>query len=401
MRAMEDTAEVAHRNRSAADDIGAEIDRANGSVKALAVVSTEVGDAADGWFAAECGVGPVVIVDVLPSVEGTPAGGFAAVGAGVGPFEEHGALVAFDLPVGAGPVRAGSLVHDAGLGEHAAPEAGSVARSIVGQHAAYGDAVSGEERLGALPERDRGGSFLVGEDLAVGQAGVVVDGAVDVAVAAGRRCAGAAVAPAGGPAEGSPAAAVGDTAELLDVHVHQVTGRGVLVAARLLPADGLAGGQIYAGQLGHAVADQHLVHRRGGHTQPAGDRRRAKTLGPPQVQDLPLHPRPGPVRAAVRPAGPVDHPRRAELPVPIGPTFRRGWADLKPLSGSTQRPPVVHDTLSKLQTAAFGQGCVSVGHEDLQVTVCVFSSSTLTRRSSTLMDLYSRVPVTNLCGQYI
>jgi len=30
----------------------------------LAVVSTEVGDAADGWFATECGVGPVVIVDV-------------------------------------------------------------------------------------------------------------------------------------------------------------------------------------------------------------------------------------------------------------------------------------------------------------------------------------------------
>jgi len=111
------------------------------------------------------------------------ATGLAGVGPGVGPFEEHGALVAFDLPVGAGPIGAGSLVHDAGLGEHAAPEAGSVARSIVGQHAAYGDAVSGEERLGALPERDRGGSFLVGEDLAVGQAGVVVDGAVDKAVA--------------------------------------------------------------------------------------------------------------------------------------------------------------------------------------------------------------------------
>jgi hypothetical protein len=39
---------------------------------------------------------------VLPSGEGTPAGGFGAVGADVGPFEEHGALVAFDLPVGAG-----------------------------------------------------------------------------------------------------------------------------------------------------------------------------------------------------------------------------------------------------------------------------------------------------------
>jgi len=128
-------------------------------------------------------VGPVVIVDVLPSGEGASAGGFAAVGAGVGPFEEHGPLVPLDFPVGAGPVRAGSFVGDAGCGERAAPEAGAVTRSIVGQHPADGDAVAGEERLGALPERDRGGCLLVGQDLAVGQSGVVINGAVDVAVA--------------------------------------------------------------------------------------------------------------------------------------------------------------------------------------------------------------------------
>src|SRR5690606_2889738 len=99
---------------------------------------------------------PVVIVDVLPSGEGASAGGLVVVGAGVGPFEEHGALVAFDFPVGAGPVRAGSFVGDAGCGERMAPEAGAVTRSIVGQHPADSDAVAGEERLGALPERDRG-----------------------------------------------------------------------------------------------------------------------------------------------------------------------------------------------------------------------------------------------------
>src|SRR5690606_4650446 len=100
----------------------------------------------------------------------------------VSPFEEHGALVAFDFPVRAGPVRAGSLVDDAGLGEGVAPGPGPIARSVVRQHAAHGDAIGGEECLGSLPERCRGWSLFVGQDVAVGQAGVVADGTVDVAV---------------------------------------------------------------------------------------------------------------------------------------------------------------------------------------------------------------------------
>src|SRR5690606_32846340 len=104
--------------------------------------------------------------------------------------------------------------------------------------------------------------------------------------------------------------------------------------------------------------------------------------------------------AAVRPAGPVDHAGRAELPVPVGPPLGSHHADLEAFSGTAQRPAVIHDTLSELQTAAFGQGCVSVGHTDLRVGVRSSASSTLTRRSSPSVDLQSRVPVTNLCGQY-
>jgi hypothetical protein len=67
--------------------------------------------------------------------------------------------------------------------------------------------VFGEVAGGAGEERGAGGALLIGEDLGVGQPGMVVDQRVDVveaefagAVAAGTGC---------GAAVGSPAAAVG------------------------------------------------------------------------------------------------------------------------------------------------------------------------------------------------
>jgi hypothetical protein len=69
---------------------------------------------------------------------------------------------------------------------------------------------------------------------------VVVDGVVQVGVAD----AGAVLA-SGLSAQYLVAAAVGDVAELLDVDVDQVTGRGVFIAA-----DGPAGGPVQVGQAG-------------------------------------------------------------------------------------------------------------------------------------------------------
>jgi hypothetical protein len=50
--------------------------------------------------AAECGVAAVVIVGVQPGGEGGDAFGFGAVGGGVGPFVEQGAVEPFDFAVG-------------------------------------------------------------------------------------------------------------------------------------------------------------------------------------------------------------------------------------------------------------------------------------------------------------
>ncbi|KOT63973.1 hypothetical protein ADK44_10005 [Streptomyces rimosus subsp. rimosus] len=56
-------------------------------------------------------------------------------------------------------------------------------------------------------------------DLAVGEAGVVVDGGVDVVEAHG-----AAGCPAGLTAQGAVSAAVGDPAELFHIHTDQLAG---------------------------------------------------------------------------------------------------------------------------------------------------------------------------------
>ena len=62
--------------------------------------------------------------------------------------------------------------------------AASVAEVVVGDDAFdAGDAVLGEVGRGAGQERSAGGAFLVGQDLGVGQSGVVVDEGMDVVVA--------------------------------------------------------------------------------------------------------------------------------------------------------------------------------------------------------------------------
>ncbi|GGK25267.1 hypothetical protein GCM10011583_66580 [Streptomyces camponoticapitis] len=66
--------------------------------------------------------------------------------------------------------------------------------------------------MGLLPEGDGGFLLLVGEDLAVGEPGVVVDGVVQEAVAGVGTVLAARRAP-----EDLVAASVGDVAELLDV----------------------------------------------------------------------------------------------------------------------------------------------------------------------------------------
>jgi len=77
----------------------------------------------------------------------------------------------------------------------------------------------------APPEPGAGGALLVGQDLGVAEPGVVVDRGVHVVVAQASHPSGSF-----GASVDPPAAAVGDLAELLDVDVHQISGRLAFVA---------------------------------------------------------------------------------------------------------------------------------------------------------------------------
>src|SRR6202012_1859101 len=251
----------------------------------------EVGDATGGGLALECGVSPVMVVGVQPGVKGGAPFGLGGVGAGGGPFVEQGAVEPRHFPVCLRPVGAVPLVGDPGCGQGITPGEGLVAGPVVGQDRLDGDPGGGEERLGAAPERGRGVLAFIGQDFAVGQAGVVVDGGVQVAVADHRVAvlAGGGGGPAGAPALGPPgdppAAAIRDVAEVFDVHVHQLTG---LLA--FIPADAAAGGPVQMRQPGTAVAGQHAVHGGRGQLEGEGDPGWSPPAGDPEVDGPTLRP---------------------------------------------------------------------------------------------------------------
>ena len=143
-----------------------------------------------------------------------------------------------------------------------------VAGSVVGHHSVDGDAVVGEPLVGSECEPGCGDCLLVVEVLDVGEAGVVVDGGVDVVVAkSGSFLAGAVRAPVG-PAvasslllsQSSPSATIGDPAQLFDVDVDQLTRSRLLVAA-----DHLSGGSVHPPEPVQPVTHQDSPNRRGRH----------------------------------------------------------------------------------------------------------------------------------------
>ena len=216
----------------------------------------------------------VVVVGVQKICRGFGPFLVGGVGPQVGPLVEQGAVEAFDLAVGLRPAGAGQLAGRAEVGQGLAPgEALAVGPGVVGQDALDAvDARRSEEGRGTAEEGGAGGGLLVRLDLAVGQAGVVVDGGVDEVEAHA-----AAGGPAGLPAQDLVATAVGDPAQLLDVHVDQFAGPVALVAA-----DQLTGGPVQEGQPVQVVADQDAVHGGGAQAQ-----NRAEAAGPSLRSELP------------------------------------------------------------------------------------------------------------------
>jgi hypothetical protein len=126
----------------------------------------------------------LVIVGPQPAAEGSAALVVGAVGAPIGPLLEQGAVEPLHLAVRLRPVRPSSPVPHVEVSQCRPEQPAAVADPVVGEHAVDGDAVQGEPAVGTAPEPGAGLSPLVAQHLHIGQAGVVIDGGVQVVIAA-------------------------------------------------------------------------------------------------------------------------------------------------------------------------------------------------------------------------
>ena len=238
---------------------------------------------------------------------------------------------------------------DAG-GQAGASEVGAaVARTVVGEHGPDADAALGEPAARALPERDRGDRALVGQNLAVGDTGVVVDGGVDVGVTD------AAVAPmaVAAAAVRAPAASWGDAAQLLDVDVEQVSRPGVLVQA----SDDPSGRAVEPGEAVEAEPAEHAIHGGAGQSQPPADAHGAELAAPSQPLDLALDPSRHAGGRAPRPARSVLQAGLA-LGQPAAPPLVAGFAGDAHLCCDVRRGSAARDAVD--EDAATGGGELGV-----------------------------------------
>ncbi|VXC53820.1 conserved hypothetical protein [Aeromicrobium sp. 9AM] len=280
-------------------------------------------------------------------------------------------MESLDFPVGLGSVGPGSFVGDAELGAGVSPGVGAVAASVVGQDAFDGDAMVGEPFDGAMEHSDRGVGLLIGADLDVGDARVVIDHGVHERSADHRficsasRSSGAHDRRHAVPvsllfADVAPPTTVRDVAELGDIDMDHRPGMGVFVAA-----DRFTGDPVDAAEPVHPTPHQHRVDRRGRDPEPASDLHRSEAVPPPQAHDLPHHGRWRLIRAGTWPRGPVGHPGRAFVSEPGSPFAGRHGRDHEHLRRLRRRPAILNDQFREPQTGTRGQSSVSVGHEGL------------------------------------
>ena len=294
-----------------------------------------------------------------------------------------------NLAVGLRAVWPGLLHGDAEIGAGVTPEVGFVAAAVVAEHALDGDATLGEPGNRVLEHVGRGFLGLVVAGLDVGDAGVVVDHRVQVAgphqctavlVARLARCRCTVLVALLAP-DVAPAPAVGDLADLLHIHVDQVAGFLVLVAA-----DGLTGCAVDVGKPVEPATDQDRVHGRGRHVESVGDLDRSEPLLPAQVHDLADHWCWCPVRLVTRRRGPISHAGRTLGLVAVRPLLRGLPRHVVALGGPGRRPAVVDDQTRQPQSGAWRQGSVgmgSVGHEGLLGVKRFLDSSTPHREAFT------------------
>ena len=285
-------------------------------------------------------------------------------------------MESFDFAVGLWPVGAGLLRRDPEVCAGIAPRVQLVGGAVVREDTFDGDAAVGEPGHCSTEDTDRGFGSLVGADLGVGEAGVVVDdgvhergaqpGLVTVVPALRAGCGRLAVAFALDAADESPAAAVGNVAELGDVDVDQRPGMIMLVTADRFPGDSVD----VAEPIDPATLE-HRVDSRRRQAELTSDLHGTQPAPPSRIHDPLDHRRRCLGRHRAWTAGSISHPCRALGAGPRRPLAGSDGRDHEYLRRDRRRPPVIDDQARQAQTSARSESSVSVGHEGLLVREAV------------------------------
>jgi len=167
-------------------------------------------------------MGAVEVVVVQPEVKVKLAFEGVGVSASVGPFAQRGLDEALGLAIGARSVRPGEAMLDMLLGESFLKAGLAIAGAVIGEHAADGDGEAGVIGPGHEEEQNRGAVGLVRHQGGEADAGVIVDGDVQVFPAGPARFLSSASVPA--------MAGAHDPAQALHVEMDHIAGMLVFVA---------------------------------------------------------------------------------------------------------------------------------------------------------------------------
>lgn len=138
-------------------------------------------------------------------------------------------LEAFDVAVGLGPVGACLLIGD--VAPPGVEQLRPVAGSVIAEDTFGGDPVGGVEDVGATLEGGRGLLSLDGDDLGIGELGVVINGRMQKELADRDNL--LSVLPPDRAPWPAPTTTVGNAAEPVHVDMHQVTRICVFAAERV------------------------------------------------------------------------------------------------------------------------------------------------------------------------
>jgi hypothetical protein len=141
--------------------------------------------------------------------------------ASVDPFPESGLDEAFSFPVGARRVGARKVMAKAELQASLAESARAVAMAVISEQSANANAQGGVISQGSVKKSNCRGAGEVGQDLGEDDAGVIVDGDVEI------------FPPTMMLPAPAPVGTDGDfckTAQMFDIEMEQIAGSGVLVA---------------------------------------------------------------------------------------------------------------------------------------------------------------------------